>query len=208
MRRLKNFFPKTYATARVVFNKESYLYKSGWMESLKRGYPSDRKGNALPWMNHAVVKLLDDRLNRNMQLFEYGCGYSTLFYAKRTERVISVDHNVSWADLMNDKLPHNADVMVKPRSEYAGSIHTVDQTFDVVIVDGIDRVNCILNGLKCLNETGVLVLDDSSRKEYREGAEYAKQNGFKSLTLSGLKPTGIGVDETTIFYRTQNCFGI
>ena len=58
------------------------------------------------------------------------------------------------------------------------------------------------------NETGLLLLDDSSRKEYNEGIDYARRQGFKSLTFSGLKPTGIGVDETTIFYRTQNCFGI
>ncbi len=208
MPKLKNHFPRTYSMVRLVFNKESYLYKSGWMESLKRGYPSDRKGNPLPWMNGAVVRILDERLNPGLRLFEYGCGYSTLFYAKRTERVVSVEHNESWAKLVNDQLPKNAEVLVKPKQEYAGAIHTIDQMFDVVIVDGIDRVNCMMNGLQRLNETGVLLLDDSSRKEYNEGIDYAKKQGFKSLTFSGLKPTGIGVDETTIFYRTHNCFGI
>src|SRR5690625_7127427 len=69
MPKLKNHFPRTYSMERLVFNKESYLYKSGWMESLKRGEPSYGKGNAMPWMNRAEVRIMVEWLNTVSRLF-------------------------------------------------------------------------------------------------------------------------------------------
>src|SRR5690625_2812262 len=150
MPKLKNHFPRTYSMVRLVFNKVSYLYKSGWMESLKRGYPIDRTGYPLRWMNRADVRIMDDRLNAGLLLFEYDCVYFTLFYTILTERVVSVEHNESWSQLVNDRLTKIAEVLVKLKQEYAGAIHTIDQIFVVVNVDGIDRVNSMMNGLQRL----------------------------------------------------------
>lgn len=208
MRSLKGTFPRLYSVVRLIFNSDSYVYKSGWIESLKRGYPSDKKGNPLPWMNFGVVHLLTERLNDKMSLFEFGCGYSTLFYAERVNHVISVEHQKKWADIMNTKLPANASVVLSSKGDYADYINTLDEKFDLIIVDGIDRVNCLKNSIKNLGESGVLLLDDSSRKEYAEAIRFAHQKGFKSIAYRGLKPTGIGIDESMLFYRPDNCLGI
>lgn len=208
MKRLKGTFPRLYSMVRLVFNSDSYIYKSGWMESLKRGYPSDKKGRPLPWMNFGMVHFLTERLNGKMKLFEFGCGYSTLFYAERVESVLSVEHQKEWADIVNTKLPENAKVVLSSNGDYADYINTLDEKFDLIIVDGIDRVNCLKNSISNLSESGVLLLDDSTRKEYTEAITYARQNGFKSLAYRGLKPTGIGIDESMLFYRSDNCLGI
>ena len=143
-----------------------------------------------------------------MKVFEFGCGYSTLFYANRVKSVLALEHQKKWVEIVNDKLPENANVVFRGNGEYAEYINTLDEKFDLIVIDGIDRVNCFKNSISNLSETGVLLLDDSTRKEYAEAAEFGIQNGFKTITFRGLKPTGIGIDESTLFYRSNNCFGI
>jgi hypothetical protein len=59
-----------------------------------------------------------------------------------------------------------------------------------------------------MNETAVLILDDSDRAKYKRVFDISRDLGFKSLRIQGLKPTGHWVEETTLFYRSGNCFGL
>ena len=60
-----------------------------------------------------------------------------------------------------------------------------EQQYDVVIIDGRDRVNCIKQSIKALSTEGVVLLDDSHREKYKEGIDYVKNNGFRSLDFEG-----------------------
>ena len=62
--------------------------------------------------------------------------------------------------------------------------------------------------MSALSARGVILLDESPRERYQEGIDFAKDRGFKTLNLEGLKATGIEVDCTTIFYSAGNCFDI
>ena len=75
------------------------------IESLKRGYPCRSDGDEVPWMNYSIVSILNDRLRPDMKLFEFGSGYSTLFYAKRVNRVASVEYDRGWFDRMQSRVP-------------------------------------------------------------------------------------------------------
>jgi len=211
IKRLKKVFPRLYATKRLIFEKSSYLYETGWFKSLKKEYPCKRSGEELPWMNYAVIAFLQNRLNRSMRLFEFGSGYSTIFYAKLVDNVIAVEHNAEWFDVITDRLPSNAKVIYHEKiekSNYCKATNAFNQKFDVIVVDGFDRVNCMLNALSSLKDNGVLILDDSRRASYQEGIDYYERNGFKSLKFEGIKPTGVGLDITTVLYRVDNCFNI
>lgn len=209
--KLKQIFPRIYATKRLILERSSYLYVSGWFESLKRGYPCKPNGKELPWMNYAVISFLENRLDKSMSLFEYGSGYSTIFYSGLVDNVIAIEHNPDWIEVIKDKLPTNAKVVFREKkvnSEYSRAALMTDQKFDVIVIDGFDRVNCMKQALPSLKEDGVLILDDSRRTSYNEGVNFVKSQGYKSLDFEGMKPTGIGLDKTTIFYREKNCFRI
>lgn len=49
-----------------------------------------------PWTTPASIMIFDELLNENMTAFEYGSGSSTLFFAKRVGKLISVDHHPGW----------------------------------------------------------------------------------------------------------------
>jgi protein-L-isoaspartate O-methyltransferase len=41
-------------------------------------------------------RVLERRLNKTLSVFEYGSGYSTLFYARCARSVISVEYDQAW----------------------------------------------------------------------------------------------------------------
>jgi hypothetical protein len=199
------------AYKRVIKDQHSYLYLTGWMQSLKERKPIDNNGNPIPWMNFPAVRLLEERLTHDLNLFEFGSGYSTLFYASRVRTVTSVEYDEKWFDVVKLKAPGNVKLMFKEKDidgDYCRVIGSTEDQYDVVIVDGRDRVNCVKQSVSALSPRGVIVLDDSQRDKYQEGIEFAKRNGFRALNLEGLKATGAGIDRTTIFYREENCLDI
>lgn len=81
---LKRLFPSVSVfvkTLGLVYSKRSMLRKLGWVESVRTGKPCRKDGSPIPWMNYSVIQFLDERLNKDLSLFEYGSGNSTMFYA-------------------------------------------------------------------------------------------------------------------------------
>ena len=83
------------------------------------------------------------------------------------------------------------------------------EKFDIILIDGRDRVNCALNSIEHLNERGIIIWDDTQREAYQDGYEFIKKHGFKQLELRGIiygVPSFEG--STSIFYREDNIFDL
>jgi len=162
-------------------------------------------------MNYSAIAFLDERLTSDMSLFEFGSGYSTLYFAARVQSVTAVEHSAEWRDSLIGELPDNASVMFRELDSdgaYCRAIHDGGNAYDVVVVDGRDRVNSLKQSIDRLSPGGVLLLDDSKRPRYQEAHDHARAAGFRPLHFQGLKPRGKVMDESTLFYRDGNCFGI
>lgn len=212
---LKRFFPKLAlhykAYSALIRNKCSYLYLTGWIQSLDAKKPVDKDGNPIPWMNFAVIQILKERLKDDHNLFEYGCGYSTSFFARRVKSVTSVEHSKSWYHKFKTTVPENVRLIFQENDQdgdYCRAIGCRNDLYDVVVIDGRDRVNCVKQGIRSLSAGGVILLDDSSRDRYQDGLDFAKENGFRALDIESIKPTDTIIDRTTILYRDGNCFGL
>jgi len=212
---LKKAFPKHFLYCRayldLIRNETSYLHITGWMRSLNENKPVEKDGNHIPWMNYSIINFLQNRLKNDFHLFEFGSGYSTSFYASFVQTVTSVEYDESWFAVAKKNKPENVELIYKKKDidgEYCRIIKSTGRQYDVVIVDGRDRVNCIKQSIENLSDRGVILLDDSHREKYFEGITYAMEKGFRSIWFDGLKPTGRGIYRTTIFYRHNNCFDI
>jgi predicted O-methyltransferase YrrM len=51
----------------------------------------------VPWLTFGAIRFLAVRLQREMRVFEYGSGGSTLFFAQHARSVVSVEHDVVWS---------------------------------------------------------------------------------------------------------------
>lgn len=203
--------PKLTATASLIFNPNSYLASTGWLRSYKLGRPSDDFGEPVPWMNYTVVNLLSERLNKTISVFEYGSGYSTIFYSNKARKVVSVEYDKNWESRVREDTKNldNTRIIFRPLDKkplYCETILEESQkdNFDVIVIDGRDRVNCLMHSISIAKEDTVILFDDTHRSRYANAFQIAKENSFKALRLSGLKPNGARMVETTIFYKHKN----
>ncbi len=196
---------------KLIFKGYSYLNKTGFIKSHQYIEPVDAKGNPIPWMNYAFVEFLDERLSKDLKMFEYGAGYSSLYFAERVAEVVSIEYDKAWEAKLRELLKDcsNHQLIVCPvGEEYIKAAQDQSRAFDFILVDGRERVACLEAGIEALSERGVIVLDDSDREEYQAAFKIAADRGFKHLRFSGLKPFSFVREESTVFYRDANCLGL
>ncbi len=198
-------------------DRGNYLNKTGLMGSWILGnsyedFFQDEEGKINPWWGKTVADLIVKKLKKDMRVFEWGMGNSTLFWSQYVEEVISVESDLEWYQKMQKLIPQNVHAQyckLEYGGEYCKSILNEVQKFDIILIDGRDRVRCAYNSVGKLKENGVIIWDNTDRNAYEDGYAYLKQKGFKRLELSsvvyGLPGT---LDYTSIFYREDNILEI
>lgn len=209
---------KNYKLVRIILNSflgnNGYFNQIGWTNSYDTRLPVSQNGEALPWVTYPFINFISERLNNNMQIFEFGSGNSTIFYAGRVKSVHSVEHDLEWVAQLKKMLPENAKIFHQEPiyggeyCEYCKFPNTLDRKFDIVIIDGRDRVNCMINAVGYITENGVIVLDNSDRDSYATGIFTLLTNGYKKIDFWGLAPGFLHKTCTTIFYKAENCLNI
>lgn len=212
---VKRNFPSLYwnnlIKKRLIGNKESFLHESGWYKSLTLGKPYTSKSEEIPWLNYGFFNFISERLLEDFILFEYGSGASTQYFSKKVKRVISVEHDENWYNKVKNEVPENTTLVfeqLETGGAYSKLIQRFDEEFDVVLVDGRDRINCVKQSVSKLSARGVIILDNSNRERYQGVFSWMEQQAFKQITFTGILPGGFKLDATTIFYRQENCLGI
>lgn len=187
---------------------KSFLRNIGWFRSYKEWRPVSKSGEPLPWLNYSCIYLLDQRVNNSMKVFEFGSGYSTLWFSKRVKQIVSVEHNSKWANIISNKLPDNGKiVLVKDEMKYPMEVMR-HGLFNIILVDGIMRNECIQIGINALEKDGVIILDNAERNEYINSKNNLINLGFRELPLIGLSPAELKNIQTSVFYKDGNCLGI
>lgn len=197
--------------ALLSLRHRQYLVDIGWINAFKSKSSVDKNNNPIPWVTYPFIDFITPRLNKSMVIFEFGSGNSTLFYSKRVKRVVAVEHNLEWYEKLKSSLPKNVEIIYKELSSqnnYASSILEINAKFDIVIIDGEERNECMKISVEALKENGVVVLDDSEREEYTEGIEYLSSKSFKRIDFWGISPGYLNRRATTVFYKSNNCLGI
>jgi len=195
----------------LSFNKKGYLKDIGWFSAFESKSPLDRFGNPIPWVTYSFIDFIKERLTKEHTVFEFGSGNSTYFYAKYAGKVVSVEHDKNWYDKIVNTKTENAEMIfteLQPDGEYCRMPVTLGTKFDIIIVDGRDRVNCCKQAVNALTPGGVVVLDDSEREFYNEALVFLKDKGFKQLAFTGISPGLFYNKATSVFYKADNCLGI
>jgi hypothetical protein len=191
--------------------RSDYLKRTGWYRSMNEGKSVDANGCPIPWITYPAIDFLSKRINNQMSVFEYGSGASTLWWASRVDKIVSCEHDREWYQQVLETLPTNATLYffaLEYGGAYCQKISKYSNHFDIVVIDGRDRINCARNSLSALKSNGVIVWDNSDREEYREGLNYLAEHNFRKLEFVGMHPLVTGKSETSVLYRADNCLGI
>jgi hypothetical protein len=119
-------------------------------------------GTPIPWMTYPAISYLNQIDFSQKQVFEYGAGNSTLFWARRARRVISVEHDPAWYENVRSQNTPNAEISLASGYAYVEAIKK-DAPHDVIVVDGRWRFDCTMNCLGYLAPGGMVILDNSER---------------------------------------------
>jgi predicted O-methyltransferase YrrM len=167
----------------------------------------------LPWFSYAAIDFLAKHLRPEMNVCEYGSGGSTIFFAKRTQSVFSIEDNEKWFELVSQRIEQlelrNVQMKLCPfdfknpqnfeNSSYLRALP--DKKFDVVVIDGSEewkqvRPTCFEHAEAFIAPGGLIVVDDS----WRYPGLRVKNRAKRHQIFESVGPCRPGVTSTDIFF--------
>ena len=197
--------------------------KAGWQKSFLEGLSQDSKGSALPWMTYPFIEFILTKLQPHHKIFEFGSGSSTLFFAPKVQKIVALESNKKWREIMqimlcevgakNVELVLMEDALENPAYENfaqdyiakfknsAPDLQNNIEKFDFVIVDSLKRFACAQNSIEAIKPGGAIILDDSERPHYKKIFDFFAEKGFQKQDFFGIAPGQFRIKNTTIFWK-------
>ena len=184
----------------------------GWFTSVSRNASVDRQGQALPLLTYPSIDWLESVLRPEDQVFEYGMGGSTLWFAERVAHVTSVDHTPGWVKRF--QLPRNVAVTVvefrgnmlyaDQDSPYVNAISKSGRMFDVILVDGMARLSCVEAAHRTLKPSGLIIFDNSDKPSNHPAFQRLADWDYVRIDFCGTRPRGTLLGCTSVFSREMD----
>ena len=130
-----------------------------------------------------------------------------MYFSKRMSEHYGVEHDPQWFQKIEKSLDADRFKLIEAQS-YVSAIAEFNKTFGLIIIDGINRQECLLYSPAYLSEDGIIVLDAAARDEYQESIDKLLNKGFKKIDFVGMKAFGRHASSTAIFYKEGNWLNI
>lgn len=130
-----------------------------------------RTWSQVPYMMYREQEVLTEVIlrHRPQRVLEWGSGFSTVKFSQllpSQSEWISIEDDQQWADRIRLLLRGpNAQVIHSTSEDYIQQ-GTSRGPFDLIIVDGVERISCLQHAIEALTERGVIFLHDANRVEY------------------------------------------
>ncbi|MCY2976271.1 MAG: hypothetical protein NTW52_16575 [Planctomycetota bacterium] len=158
----------------------------------------------LPWISYDAIDMLSKHLNPDSRVLEFGSGMSTIWYATHAGRVVSVEDNKEWFDSIRNVFQKNQYTNIEyslagTQFAYTNAGVKAGGLFDLIMVDGSYRSDCIKDSLPLLASGGIVYLDNSDKHSSSSGGDtrlaeelllaYASLHNCKVSYFSDFAPT-------------------
>ena len=162
----------------------------------------DASGNPIPWYTYPAIEYLNQLDLTDKHVFEYGSGHSTIFWSSRCKSLTSVEHDEHWYHQIRGRLPESVSYHLKQEiPDYVDLINSLDQKFDIIIIDGAHRLDCAIAALPNLKSSGFIILDNS---DWMTGASRElREAGLIEVDMSGFGPINNYTWTTSFYFSRQ-----
>jgi hypothetical protein len=176
----------------------------GFLRSARAGKCVDAAANAIPWYSYPAIEYLKQLDFTNRDVFEFGSGQSTLFWAQRARRVVSVEDDEAWYGIVSAKLPPNCEMILeKDIAVYPTHLARYPDGFDVIVVDGASRGRtrnkCARAAIEHLRPGGLIILDNSDWLPM--SAQLLRESGLIEVDMAGFGPLLDHTQTTSLFFH-------
>lgn len=173
----------------------------GYLRSCVEERCADAAGNSIPWYTYPAIEYLSALDFSDKDIFEYGSGASSIWWASRSRSLRTVDHVPEWYEHVKTILPSNAEItLLVNRADYVRGV--LGDRYDVVIVDGMGsnytRLECCIHSRASLRPGGIIVLDNSDWLPL--SCSYLRNAGMLQIDFSGFVPGTDGPQRTSVFF--------
>ena len=171
----------------------------GW-RSFECRLPVDRDGNPLPWYTYPAIEYLEQLDFSACEVFEYGSGNSSKFWAHRARAVTSVESDPAWYQTGAAALSPNQTLLLKTEvADYAQAIRAKEGKYEVIVVDGVYRYNCAREAVDQVKEGGFILLDNADW--HPATARFLREKGLSQVDLIGAGPVNSYAWCTSLFLK-------
>lgn len=154
--------------------------------------------NVYPPIDYDALKWLQDFIEDDMIVFEYGSGSSTLYFRETVKAVVSVEHSPDKYNKLKKRMrwynnnstyeliepvdepkpyPYSHEnygsiipsLLYKNFKSYVNYIDIyIDNSFDIIFINGRSRASCIRAAVPKVRKGGIIIVNNSDRYEYQD----------------------------------------
>lgn len=181
-------------------------YRNGHLRSSFKRAAVDREGKPIPWYTYPCIRQIAQTDFAGRDVLEFGGGHSTLWWQERARSVLSFEADAQWAALIRPRLSERASLqLVSPDWDIQHrqiSETLAGRTFDVVIIDGLDRIGLIPTAVSVLRSGGFILFDNAEWDGFKEAwAPF----GLQRVDYYGPSP-GVPLQHCTSLFFADRCF--
>ncbi|MFI3290756.1 MAG: hypothetical protein R3Y46_02630 [Opitutales bacterium] len=178
----------------------------GFNKSVEVGRSVDAQGEPIPWYTYPAIEYLSALDFKDCSVFEFGSGSSSIWWAKRAKEVYSVESSKEYYDrLIENKQDNNTVFLIDNNDDYSECIVKQNKIFDIIVIDGKRRLECIEKALPFLSPKGMLIFDNSDRalvfNHYKRALQRLNQEDFIQVDFKGFTPINMYTAVTSIFFK-------
>jgi len=155
------------------------------------------RNNYIPRLNWQAIEFLEKIITPENIILETGTGNSTIWFARRVQRVVSFEDKKNWHDkileslkkenLRNVEIYFDAHYVEKP---FHAMLNKRDNVlYDVILLDGPNigpgRIPLIIKLIPLLKQGGYLILDDTEKGWYEPGIRYLDNLKWETYAFKG-----------------------
>ena len=190
--------------------------RSGQARSAVTGKVVDAHGGPLPWLTYPAINFLGTLPLQGRRVLEFGSGYSTQWWAQRAESVTAFEADARWLAQVREMVPANVTMIplpTDPTDRYHRIVdvdavlkeHLDEEKFDVIVIDGVDRVGTARASLPYLADDGIVIVDNSDSYVLPDGSmpllDVYRDAGFQRVDFYGMAPSVLFPQCTSIAFR-------
>lgn len=122
--------------------------------NLQWQYQDTESGLIMPWYTLPALEWLKKQNISEWKVFEFGCGYSSIWWRLNCKFLYSIDHADNWAKAIG------IEVLQVAKIDYASWIEPLKIKWDCIVIDGIQREKCLQYSIDKI-ESGKFILIDN-----------------------------------------------
>jgi hypothetical protein len=164
----------------------------------------------IPWLTFDAIRAIRPKISERWTIFEFGSGHSTLYWAELGAKVVSVENNHAWYELLLRNIRANSRAGIRlifagDKFSYVTSIDSCgEKDFDMVLVDGAFRRDCIIAAVRHVKAGGYLIVDNTDWHWFQEQPIEGIPEGWKRCVHPGYAPMMGHRSETTVWVRPES----